>query len=87
MSKQKRVEERTKHLQEGEEPIVGENGELQTIHCRRCRTLMENGVCPDCGFKMYVPMSDEQRKKIRKAGTIVGFIIFAVLYAILKLLQ
>jgi hypothetical protein len=83
MSKQKRA----KNTQEGEQPIVGENGELKTIHCRRCRTLMENGVCPDCGFKMYVPMSDEQRKKIRKAGTIVGFIIFAVLYAILKLLQ
>ena len=39
----------------------------EQIHCRRCKTLMEDGVCPTCGFRMYVPMDREKQKKIRTA--------------------
>ncbi len=57
----------------------------QTVHCPRCKTqLKENGECPTCGYKMYVPMSEEQRKKIRTALTVVGIGIFLVLFILLQ---
>ena len=56
--------------------------EPDKIHCRRCKTLMENGVCPTCGYKIYMPMNDKKRNKIRLIATIVfvaiGVIIFAI---------
>lgn len=54
----------------------------QQIHCKRCKTLMENGVCPTCGFRIYVPMSKEKRDKIRLivAGVCMG--IFVILFII-----
>ena len=54
----------------------------QQIHCRHCRTLMENGVCPNCGYRIYVPMAKEKRDKIRLilAGICMG--IFVVLFII-----
>lgn len=57
----------------------------QTIHCRKCKTLMENGVCPTCGFKIYMPMSDEERKKIRRITTVVAVVVFIVLFAIIQI--
>ena len=56
----------------------------ETLHCRRCRTVMENGVCPVCGFKTYVPMSEEKSKKIRTVATGIGLVIFAVLFIVLQ---
>ncbi len=55
----------------------------ETIHCRRCKTLMENGVCPTCGFKMYVAMDEKKRNKIRMIFGGACLIIFLVLYVIL----
>ena len=52
----------------------------QQIHCRRCKTLMENGVCPTCGFRIYVPMSKEKRDKIRLIVAGVCMAIFVVLF-------
>ena len=57
----------------------------QSIHCRKCKTLMENGVCPTCGFKIYMPMSDEERKKIRRITTVVAVVVFIVLFAIIQI--
>ena len=59
----------------------------QTMHCRKCKTLMENGVCPACGFKMYMPMSEEERKKIRRVTTIVALAVFVVLFIVLQLVK
>ncbi len=42
-----------------------EDATPENLHCRRCHTLMENGVCPTCGFKVYVPMDEKKRNKIR----------------------
>lgn len=56
----------------------------ETLHCRRCRTVMENGVCPVCGFKIYVPMSEEKSKRIRKIATGIGLVIFAILFIVLQ---
>ena len=58
--------------------------EPETIHCRRCKTLMENGVCPTCGFKIYVPMSEEKRKKIKMVATAIGFAVFIAIFLIIQ---
>ena len=56
----------------------------QQVHCKRCRTLMENGVCPACGFKIYVPMDEEKRKKIKLITTVVAVAAFIVLFVALQ---
>ena len=56
----------------------------QTMHCRRCQTLMENGECPTCGFKTYVPMNEEKKRKIRLILGGVCVVAFLVIYAILN---
>ncbi|MBO4939545.1 MAG: hypothetical protein J6D30_00765 [Clostridia bacterium] len=78
--------------QQEEEPVQEQSGQKrrdiyddtlpEQIHCRHCRTLMENGVCPNCGFRIYVPMAKEKRDKIRLivAGICMG--IFVVLFII-----
>ena len=55
-----------------------------TLHCKHCKTLMENGVCPACGFKVYIPMDEEKRKKIKMALTVVGFVVFIVIFLIIQ---
>lgn len=45
------------------------------IHCRRCKAVMKNGVCPECGYRMYVPLEDKTRKK---SVLIVGVVCVAV---------
>jgi len=54
----------------------------EQIHCRKCQTLLQDGVCPTCGFRMYVGMDKEKQKKIR---LITGGICLLVLLAILLL--
>ncbi|MBQ8322633.1 MAG: hypothetical protein IJX91_01560 [Clostridia bacterium] len=59
--------------------------EPEKIHCRRCKTLMENGVCPTCGYKMYVPMDEKKRNKIRFIAAIVLVVIGVIVFAISKM--
>ena len=54
------------------------------VHCKKCKTLMEKGVCPACGFKIYVPMNAEKRNKIKLITTIIGFVVFFVIFIILQ---
>ena len=56
----------------------------EQIHCRRCKTLMENGVCPTCGFRMYVPMDEKKKGKIKFVLT-CGFM--AILFAVVVIMQ
>ena len=100
MSKQTRKERRKKEAEliaefddalkkeRGEEApmyTVGEkNAPTEKIHCRRCKTLMENGKCPVCGYKIYVPMDEEKRKKIRWVVTGVCLVVFVVLFALIQ---
>ena len=56
----------------------------QQVHCRRCQTLMEEGTCPACGFKIYVPMSEEKRKKIKTITTAIGFVVFIVIFLVIQ---
>ena len=54
--------------------------QTQQYHCRKCKTLMENGVCPTCGFRIYMGMDKDKQKKIR---LITGIVCLAVLLVIL----
>ena len=54
----------------------------ETVHCKRCKTLMENGVCPTCGFRIYVPMEKGKRDKIRLWVTVVCMAVFLVLFVL-----
>ena len=51
-----------------------------TYHCRKCRTVMQKGVCPACGFKMYVPMDEKKMGKIKLILTAVGMAIFLAIF-------
>ena len=57
----------------------------QILHCKRCKTQMENGVCPTCGYKTYVPMDEARRKKIRWIVTGVCLVGFLVLFILLRI--
>ena len=53
--------------------------------CPRCKTLLqEDGKCPNCGYKMYVPMDEKKRNKIRLILTVVLMVIFVALFVILQ---
>ena len=52
----------------------------EVLHCKRCKTKMEKGVCPVCGFKVYVPLRKEKRDKIRAVIATVSMVIFIILF-------
>lgn len=54
-------------------------------HCRRCKTAMQNGVCPTCGFKMYVPMDEKKLGKIKVVLTAIGMALFLVIFLYLQM--
>ncbi len=76
-------------------PVVSEKTENQggkyapkeeIIHCKRCKAVMEKGVCPVCGFRIYVPMDEAKRKKIRIVVGSVCVAVFVVAFLLLRLL-
>lgn len=58
-----------------------------TYHCRKCKTMMQNGVCPTCGFKMYVPIDEKKLGKIKVVLTAVAMAVFVVLFVYLQLIK
>ena len=53
-----------------------------TLHCKRCKTVMEKGTCPVCGFRMYVPMDENKKKTIRwivGGVCVIGFLLIFIL--------
>lgn len=76
--------------EEGEKPKVKrkpiEDEDMpKKLHCKRCKTLMENGVCPTCGFTVYIPMDKEKRNKIKLVLTAVAMAIFVVVFVITQI--
>ena len=57
----------------------------EQVHCKRCKTLMEKGVCPKCGFRIYVPMAKEKHDKIRLWVTIVSMVAFVIIFVALQI--
>lgn len=57
------------------------------IHCSKCGTLMEKGVCPTCGHRIYVPMSEEKKGKIRFIVTCVAMAIFVVIFVLTQIFK
>lgn len=55
------------------------------LHCKRCKTLMQDGVCPTCGFTVYIPMEKEKRNKIKLVVTAVAMAIFVVVFVITQI--
>ena len=74
---------------EGEEsaltPAPATTPQEPTYHCRKCRTVMQKGVCPACGFKMYVPMDEKKLSKIKLVLTAVGMAIFVAIFIYLQI--
>ena len=64
---------------------VFEDKTPEQLHCHKCKALMENGVCPECGFRTYVPMSKEKQQKIRLILTGVFVVAFVILFVWLQI--
>ena len=62
-------------------------GAPEQIHCSRCRTLMENGVCPTCGHRIYVPMDKKKQDKIRIVAAVVCVVAFIIIYVVTQFLS
>ena len=70
---------------ETEEPKPQETPSREgKIYCRRCKAVMEKGVCPVCGYRIYMPMDDAKRQKIRIITASVCLIIFAIIWFLSK---
>ena len=52
----------------------------EKLHCPRCKTLMEKGVCPSCGYRVYVPMDKKKRDRVRMIVAIVCIVGFLIIY-------
>lgn len=52
----------------------------EKIHCKRCKTLMEKGVCPTCGFRIYVPMDKKKRDKTKLILAVVFMVAFLAVF-------
>ena len=48
----------------------------EKLHCPRCKTVMEKGVCPTCGHRIYVPMDRAKQNKIKLISTCVLMAVF-----------
>ena len=59
----------------------------EIVHCRRCKTVMENGVCPSCGFRIYVPMDKEKQEKIKFTLTCILTAVFVAVFVITQILR
>ena len=46
-----------------------------------------DGVCPTCGHRIYVPMSEEKKGKIRFIVTCVAMAIFVVIFVLTQIFK
>lgn len=87
MQAKKEEKPKTVDFASGEQTKVYGKEAPEILHCRRCRSVMEKGVCPECGYKIFVPMDESKRKKIRWISTAIGLVIFAIVFAVVKATQ
>ena len=60
---------------------------VRKMYCPRCKGVMENGVCGTCGHKVYIPMDDKKRNKIRLIVGIVCVVAFVAVFVALQFKQ
>ena len=58
--------------------------EPSQMHCRKCKTFMENGKCPSCGYTVYTPMDEEKQKNVRLILGVVCVVAFVVILLLTK---
>ena len=80
-------EKKTREARRKERHADYGDGVPQKIHCQRCKTLMENGVCPACGHRIYVPMDKKKQDKIRLIVAGVCIAVFVIIFAIGQFLK
>ena len=78
-------EEKGAEAESAPEPKPQPKPQEPAYHCRRCRAVMQNGVCPTCGFKMYVPMDEKKLRKIKLILTAVGMAIFLAIFLYIQI--
>ena len=76
--------ERTSAPTQPSEQKTGDEHMPKVLHCKRCKTLMENGVCPLCGYRVYMTMDKKKRDKIRWIVTGVCVALFIVILLLTK---
>ena len=53
MQAKKEEKPKTVDFASGEQTKVYGKEAPEILHCRRCRSVMEKGVCPECGYKIF----------------------------------
>ncbi len=76
--------EMEKATKESGMPQAQEEQTQEVRHCRRCKSAMEKGKCPVCGYKEYQPMAEGERKKIKGILTVVCLAVFLLLFLWIK---
>ena len=58
----------------------------KAVYCFRCKQQINasDDHCPFCGFKRYVPMDEKKRDKIKMITTVVGIVVFIIIFVILE---
>ncbi len=82
------AKEAGKEPKTGKAPGAGAGASMSgQMHCRKCGTVMENGVCPKCGYKVYVPMDEKKMRRIRwivGGVCLVGLLIWLLVTRLAK---
>ncbi|MBQ8685957.1 MAG: hypothetical protein IJ514_07285 [Clostridia bacterium] len=56
----------------------------EKLHCKRCKSVLQDGVCPVCGYRVYMPMDEQKRKRIRLIVASVCIVGFLILFFLVK---
>lgn len=55
----------------------------EKYHCSKCGNFMQdNGVCPACGHRIYVPMEESKQKTAQTIIGVVCIVVFLLIYFI-----
>ena len=86
----KKSPEETSKKEQNQAGMYATNEEMcpqteEKIYCKRCKSRMENGVCPVCGYRIYMPMDEAKIKKIRLIVAGVCIVAFLAIFLALRL--
>lgn len=71
----------TQQTEEGGENAPAPQEEKKRTHCPKCGNYMkDDGVCPACGHRIYVPMDEGKQKTARLIIGAVCIVAFLLIY-------